>query len=613
MTSGSQPGNERRTALSIQEALRRFMKQTPLAFAVTHGPRHRLVYTNSAFKRLAGMTHGDVFGTSIADVFRGKDGTALGAILDRAFREGVDLVGERPEATGARASDWECNVWPVIDDHGNSEALGIEIREITPSDAALDLQRQVAEQMLLGALRERGLAEDAEAARRRATFLAESGRLLAESENQASTFMALAKLALPTLGAWCIMDILGDEIGEIRRLGIYHPDPEKQKLAENLETTWLPRLDDVFGAPAMLRDQRTTAITEDVDAIVAATARNAENLSILRQLGIGSLLTVPLVARKKLLGAITFISAQHGYAYSTEEIQLAEDLAGRGALALDNAQAYDRALVLQRTAETANRAKSAFLSAMSHELRTPLNAIGGYIDLLDMGLRGPVTEQQHADFARVRVSQRHLSLLITEILTFARVESGKVSYEITEIKACDALQHAVELVEPLFAQKGLVFDGISGDQTVIARGDSERVTQILVNLLSNAIKFTRSGGHISADCGATPDAVMLRVSDTGRGIATDKHETIFEPFIQLQEGLADRDSGVGLGLAISRDLARAMGGNLAVESEEGKGSRFTLSLPRSDAAPSVDRRQRLVERRKGQVERRAPPNDGDAE
>jgi signal transduction histidine kinase len=612
MASGSQPGNDRETAVSIQEALRRFMKQTPVAFAVTHGAEHRLVYTNSAFNRLAGITDGDALGKPIGEVFDASDGAALSAIFDRAFRQGVDLLDERPAGSGGRASSWECDVWPVMDDNGHSEALGIEIRETTPADGVVDLQRQVAEQMLLSALRERGLAEDADAARRRAAFLAESGRLLAESENQTGTFIALAKLALPTLGAWCIMDVLGED-GEIRRLGIYHPDPEKQKLAEQLEATWLPRPDDTFGATAMLRDPRTAAITKDVDDIVAATARNAANLSILRQLGIGSLLTVPLIARKKLLGAITFVSAQDGYSYATEDIQLAEDLAGRGALALDNAQAYDRALVLQRTAETANRAKSAFLSAMSHELRTPLNAIGGYIDLLDMGLRGPVTEQQHADFARVKVSQRHLSLLITEILTFARVESGKVSYEITEIKACDALRHAVELVEPLFGQKGLVFDGISGDQAVVARGDVDRVTQILVNLLSNAIKFTPAGGHISAGCGATPDAVTLSISDTGRGVAADKHETVFEPFVQLKEGLADRDSGVGLGLAISRDLARAMSGDLAVESEEGKGARFTLSLPRSDAAPGVDRRRRRVERRKGQVDRRSPPTDGGAD
>jgi signal transduction histidine kinase len=248
---------------------------------------------------------------------------------------------------------------------------------------------------------------------------------------------------------------------------------------------------------------------------------------------------------------------------------------------------------------------------MSHELRTPLNAIGGYIELLDMGLRGPVTERQRADFARVRTNQQHLALLITEILTFARVGSGRVSYSLVDVNACDAVQRAVELVEPLFAQKGLTFDGISGDSSIAARGDPERVTQILVNLLSNAIKFTPSGGHISADCAATDDTVTIRVSDTGVGIAAPKHETIFEPFIQLKEGLAERESGVGLGLAISRDLARAMHGDLTVESAEGEGARFTLSLPRGDGSPASDRRRRLADRRSGSRERRGQPRDPD--
>jgi signal transduction histidine kinase len=361
----------------------------------------------------------------------------------------------------------------------------------------------------------------------------------------------------------------------------------------------------------MLRGARTIVITDDVEATVAATARSAENLNILRQLGIGSLLTIPLVARKKLLGAITFVSAQHGFLYSPEEVQLAEDLAGRGALALDNAQSYELALTLQQSAETANRAKTAFLGAMSHELRTPLNAIGGYIDLLDMGLRGPVTEKQHADFARVKTNQQHLALLITEILTFARVGSGRVSYKAIDVKACEAMQHAIELVEPLFGQKGLIFDGVSGDSSIVARADPERVTQILVNLLSNAIKFTSAGGHISADCAVTGDTVRLRVSDTGIGIPADKQEAIFEPFIQLKLGLADREGGVGLGLAISRDLARAMNGDLTVESTKGKGSRFTLSLPRGGESSVTDRRRRASDRRGGVGDRRRRPRDAE--
>jgi len=220
---------------------------------------------------------------------------------------------------------------------------------------------------------------------------------------------------------------------------------------------------------------------------------------------------------------------------------------------------------------------------MSHELRTPLNAIGGYIDILDMGLRGPVTAGQHADFARVKTNQQHLALLITEILNFVRVGSGRLEYTLDDIKACDAMRHAVELIEPLFGQKGLKFKGIAGDLNGVAHADPERVTQILVNLLSNAIKFTPAGGEISANCESTADAVTLQIGDTGIGIAADKHEAIFEPFMQLKEGLTDREGGVGLGLAISRDLARAMNGDLTVESAEGEGARFTLSLPRATA------------------------------
>ena len=554
------------------------MQQAPLPFAITRGNDHKLVYANSAFCRLAGIANGGALGAPIAAAFTGVEGRALGGILDRAFRDGAELLDEALDPASENASDIMCSVWPVIAKDGHTEALGIEIRESNSRDAAIDLQRQVAEQMLLGALRERGLADDAEAARRRAAFLAEAGRLLAESVDQSTTLVALTKLALPSLGAWCIVDVL-EENSAIHRLAIYHPDPEMQKLAEELESSWIPERDDPFGAPAMLREQRTIAITDDIDETLAAGAHSPRNLLILRQLGIGSLLTVPLVARNRLLGAITFVNAQRGGTFSPEDVQLAEDVAARGALALDNAQVYDIALVLQHSAESANRAKTVFLGAMSHELRTPLNAIGGYIDLLDMGLRGPVTEGQHLDFARVKTNQQHLSLLITEILTFVRLGSGRVFYAIADVNACEAVQHAIELVEPLFEQKGLVYDGVVGDLSVVARADPDRVTQILVNLLSNAIKFTPKGGHVGAHCSSSGGIVALLVSDTGIGIAPDKHEAIFEPFLQLKEGLSDRETGVGLGLAISRDLARAMDGDLTVESAEGKGARFTLLLP----------------------------------
>ncbi len=586
MDSGKQSARDadRQAEPSVQAALHRYMEQAPLPFAITRGRKHALVYANAAFCRLAGLADIGALGAPIANAFTGTTRSALSAILDQAFLGVVERLDASVDAEGKGGTSWKCAVWPVIGSDGRPEGLGIELREAERSDAALDLQRQVAEQMLLGALRERGLAEDAEAARRYAAFLAEAGRLLAESVDQTSTLVALTKLALPTLGSWCIVDLLG--AGDaVQRLSIFHPDPEKQKLAHELAARWTPGSDDPFGAAAMLRSTRTSAITSDVEAMLAATAHGTANLDILRQLGVGSLLTVPLVARGKLLGAVTFVSAQRSRPYSPAEVQLAEDLAHRGALALDNAQLYDTALVLQQSAETANRAKTAFLGAMSHELRTPLNAIGGYVDLLDMGLRGPVTEEQHADLARVKINQQHLLVLITEILNYAHVGGGQSAYNVADFNAHDALVHAVDLLEPLILQKQLVYDQITGDSGIVARADPEKVAQILVNLLSNAIKFTPAGGRISTACEATDDVVYLRVSDTGIGIPADKFEVIFEPFVQLKEALADREGGVGLGLAISRDLARAMNGELSIESTEGKGSRFTLSLSRATNPP----------------------------
>jgi signal transduction histidine kinase len=570
----------READISVQRALQRYMEHAPVPFAVTRGAEHTLVYANDSFCRLAGVVNGDALGRPIGDAFTGREPGALSAVLDRAFRDRIVLRDESVDAAGAKSTDWKCTTWPIVDAFGNSEALGIELRDGKEEDTALALQRQVAEQMLFSALRERGLAEDAESARRRAVFLAEAGRVLAQSVDQTSTLVALTKLALPALGSWCIVDIVADG-GAINRLPIVHPDPEKQTLALQLAAAWTPEPGDPFGAPAMLREHRTIAITADIETTLAVAAHSRENLDILRQLGVESLITVPLVVRGTVLGAVTFVGTERGRPHSPADVQLAEDLAVRGALALDNAQAYDSAILLRERAETANRAKTAFLGAMSHELRTPLNAIGGYVELLDMGLRGPVTEEQHVDFARVRTNQEYLLVLINEILNFVHVGSGQVSFDAVDVNARDAFTRAVELIEPLIVRRDIHWDGIKGAGSIVAHADPEKVTQILVNVLSNAIKFTPAGGRMAAQCEATDDTVLLSVSDTGIGIPSDKFEAIFEPFVQLKDGLTDRGQGVGLGLAISRHLARAMNGDLTVESTLGKGARFTLSLPRA--------------------------------
>ena len=233
----------------------------------------------------------------------------------------------------------------------------------------------------------------------------------------------------------------------------------------------------------------------------------------------------------------------------------------------------------RRELEAANRAKADFLAVMSHELRTPLNAIGGYAELMALGVHGPVSAEQLSALEKIQRSQRHLLGLINGVLNYARIEAGALHYEIEEFALEGILSHCEALTAPQMREKGLVFTSAGSGGALRVRADREKLQQILVNLLANAIKFTDSGGNITIECVRTGGLVAIAVRDSGRGIAADRQESIFQPFVQVDASLTRTSEGVGLGLAISRDLARAMDGDLTVQSVPGEGSTFTLSLP----------------------------------
>jgi signal transduction histidine kinase len=408
----------------------------------------------------------------------------------------------------------------------------------------------------------------------RFSFLADVSRSLSASLDYETTLATVARIALPDRESWSVVDLLDDD-GSIRRLSTQHP------LAP----------DAMIGAASALRSG-TTSVAHGADA--------------------SAHVSVPLIARGAVLGAITFVFARADQHPSDVDVALAEDLAGRAAMAIDNARLLRDARTARHVTETAmdaaqeaGRRKSEFLATMGHEFRTPLNAILGYSQILDMGVLGPNTPAQHAHLERLQASARHLLQLVDDVLDVAKADADRLEVRQESLVTGSTVASAVSLVHPQATAKGIrLIDLGSAAPGVPYMGDERRVRQILVNLLSNAVKFTPSGGEVTVNCGSTqepdpgaqlpggslepaseesPDETrnwaFIRITDTGPGIQPAFMSRLFEPFVQADSALTREKGGTGLGLAISRRLARRMGGDLTVRSREGAGATFTLWMP----------------------------------
>jgi PAS domain S-box-containing protein len=321
---------------------------------------------------------------------------------------------------------------------------------------------------------------------------------------------------------------------------------------------------------------------------VAERDRRYPHLAALRRSnGGGAMAALPLALEGRVLGAM-------GLNFHEELTLDAGDRAFILTLARQCAQALERARLYgaerraraameaaRLEAEAANRTKTQFLAVMSHELRTPLNAIGGYAELMELGIHGPLTPEQRDDLARVRRNQRQLLGLINDVLNFAKLETGAVHYDITDVPVREVLEAVEPSIAPQMRQRALRYLVDAVDAGLTVRADREKLQQILLNLLSNAVKFTAPGGEVRVRVEERGSEVRMHVRDTGCGIPADRLESVFEPFVQLDQRLTRTAEGTGLGLAISRDLARAMDGELTVVSVPEEGSEFTVCMPRS--------------------------------
>jgi signal transduction histidine kinase len=344
----------------------------------------------------------------------------------------------------------------------------------------------------------------------------------------------------------------------------------------------------IRGTPNILiAEQPVAAVLERPNAFLRAIALSAIALLALSAAAAWFLsrrMTHPLAALTRAADAMAAGDYAHRVKVATHD-EIGHTAAAFNAMAqrIEEASAelrqqFEASRTLAKELDQANRAKADFLAVVSHELRTPLNAIAGYVDLMELGLRGPLSEEQRHDLARIRRNQHHLMGIITSILNFARIDAREMPYEMQAVPLRAALREVAALIEPQVRSKGLTYEFVPCADDIIAWADAQGLEQIVLNLLSNAIRFTPAGGRITLSCGGEGQRAWVRVSDSGIGIPAGKMERIFDPFVQGESGLTRRAEGTGLGLAISRGLARGMGGEISVTSEEGVGSAFTLSL-----------------------------------
>jgi signal transduction histidine kinase len=437
----------------------------------------------------------------------------------------------------------------------------------------------------------------AEAAARWARFLSRATESLTTAADTRDVLEAAGARAVPAIADFCqvfLAEPAGPGApgspgphGTLRRAALRAVDPGVTAALQALEARGPVRVAGETLQARVFRSQEPTLVREVADALLVEIAEDAEHLALMRQVGYTSLLVVPLSVAGAALGVLVLGLTGSEQRFTPADRELAVDFARRVALAYDRARLYDRARAAQAAAETANKTKSDFLATMSHELRTPLSAVIGYAELLSDGVVGAPAEPQRAPLRRIVAGARHLLALIEDILEYAKVDVGRAE-QVRRARADAAAlgREVAEMLEPSVLQHALDFDVRIPAHPLPVVTDARRLRQILLNLLGNAVRYTERGAITFAVSPRDDGAVEFVVADTGIGIAAEHRARIFEPFWQVDQSHVRRRGGTGLGLAVSRRLAHALGGEIHVDSALGVGSTFTLVVPAAGPAPS---------------------------
>lgn len=437
------------------------------------------------------------------------------------------------------------------------------LRDIT------DRKRMEEQRRLLA--HEQAAREAAEAEGKRSTFLAEASRLLASSLDYRITLARVAQLAVPALADWCFIDIVENNLTPFSEPVVAASDPEKEALLLELRRRYPLPTDADYGASKVLRTGEPELVTDIPDSFRLSIARDVEHLDRLRQFNANSYLVVPLIAGERKLGTMEFVSASPERRYTKADLAMVQELAGRAAIAIDNAR-------LCREAQEANRIKDEFLAIVSHELRTPLNAILGWTQMLrSRKLNEATTAKAVETMERNAKSQQKL---IEDILDISRIVLGKIRLNTCAVHLVTVINAAIENVRPTAEIKAIQIESIFDASVGQVMGDSERLQQVVWNLLSNAVKFTPKGGRIEVRLEQVNSTAQIAVRDTGQGISTEFLPYVFERFRQADGTSTRLHGGLGLGLAIVRHLVEMHNGTVYAASDgKGTGATFTVQLP----------------------------------
>jgi signal transduction histidine kinase len=409
--------------------------------------------------------------------------------------------------------------------------------------------------------------------------------------SQQAAMARLSQQALTTIplhdllqeGVIAAREGLGADCAELLQLS-----PDGNTLLLTAGSGWSPGVIGVAHVSSNESSLAGYALAAEVPVIVqdARAETRFENWKLLRDHAVVSSIGMVLRGIDRPFGVLAAHCVSR-HEFSADDAQFLQSLANLLAVALQRRHADSehehlraRTHAAHAEAERVSHEQTLHLATMSHELRTPLNAMAGYIEMMEMGVHGPLTAAQRADLGRIRHNQRYLLRVINSVLTFMKLESGRAEYELSDVPIAEVLAAVEETVRPLMQAKQLKYKRRKPEIELRVIADSGRMQQILVNLLANATKFTDPRGVVEVDFVADANVVRTQVRDSGCGIPSAELERIFQPFVQVGDPVRDSTEGTGLGLAISRQLAEGMNGRLYAESDRGRGSTFTLELPR---------------------------------